>query len=35
MSTTLEIINGLAQAAANAYDGALDSEGQGFDTYKA
>tara|TARA_R100000008_G_scaffold86555_1_gene80144 strand:- start:2926 stop:3492 length:567 start_codon:yes stop_codon:yes gene_type:complete len=28
MTTTLEIINGLAQAAANAYDGALDADGE-------
>ncbi len=28
MATTLEIINGLAQAAANAYDGALDADGK-------
>ena len=28
MSTTLEIINGIAQAAANAYDGALDDKGE-------
>jgi len=28
MTTTLEIINGLAQAAANAYDGALDADGK-------
>jgi hypothetical protein len=28
MATTLEIINGLAQAAANAYDGALDADGE-------
>jgi len=28
MSTTLEIINGIAQAAANVYDGALDDKGE-------
>ena len=28
MATTLEIINGIAQAAANAYDGALDADGK-------
>jgi hypothetical protein len=28
MATTLEIINGISQAAANAYDGALDDKGE-------
>ncbi len=28
MATTLEIIRGLAQAAANTYDGALDDKGE-------
>ena len=28
MSTTLEIINGISQAAANVYDGALDDKGE-------
>jgi hypothetical protein len=28
MATTLEIIRGIAQAAANAYDGALDDKGE-------
>jgi len=28
MATTLEIINGIAQAAANVYDGALDDKGE-------
>jgi hypothetical protein len=27
MATTLEIINGISQAAANVYDGALDNQG--------
>jgi hypothetical protein len=28
MATTYEIVQGLAQAAANAYDGALDDKGE-------
>ena len=28
MATTLEIIRGISQAAANAYDGALDDKGE-------
>ena len=31
MPTPLEIIRGVAQAAANAYDGALDQDGKPLD----